>query len=134
MSLFLAWIIIIVVLLLVLILLRKFIKRLIFILVLLVVTFFMYGLFSPSGAGKVWESVKVFPYWIASFLGGEKVSDGSNVDMLSVEPPSVELPTVEVENFVIEQSAVLLPSVVSTESSTFIEDEALPSSPVEEVL
>jgi hypothetical protein len=66
-----AWIIISIIVLLLLILLRKFIKRLIFIFVLLVIAFFMYGLFNPSGANTIWEQIKSFPQWVASFLGGE---------------------------------------------------------------
>jgi hypothetical protein len=68
-----AWVIIIVVLLLILILLRKFLKRLIFIVILLLVAFFIYRLFSPVGASRVWYEVKTFPQWVASFLGGEEV-------------------------------------------------------------
>jgi predicted PurR-regulated permease PerM len=68
---FFARLIIIVIVLLLLILLRKFLRRVVFIVILLAVAFFMYGLFSPSGASKLWYSVKNFPQRVASYLGGE---------------------------------------------------------------
>jgi len=70
---FLARFLIILVVFLVLFLLRKFIKRLVFILVLLGVAFFIYGLFSPSGAAKLRYMVKTFPQEMASLFGGEAV-------------------------------------------------------------
>jgi hypothetical protein len=80
-----ARIIIIVVVLVLLLLLRKFIKRLIFIIVLLGLAFFIYGLFSPSGAARLWYGVKMFPQKVAAFFGGEVVV------------PYVESPLPEVE-------------------------------------
>jgi hypothetical protein len=67
----LAWVGCIVVVFILLVVLRKFVKRLIFIIVLLGITFFIYGLFNPSGAGKIRYYVQTFPQKIASFLGGE---------------------------------------------------------------
>lgn len=73
MSTLLARLLIILVVFMILFLLRHFIKRLIFILILLIVAFFIYGLFSPSGAAKVWYGVKTFPQQVASWFGGEDV-------------------------------------------------------------
>ena len=94
MPLFFAWIIIIVVILLLLILLRKFIKRLLFLIVLMAVAFFMYGLFSPSGASKLRDSVRTFPQWVASFLGGEEVEQ-SVIEQPVIEQPVIQQPVIE---------------------------------------
>ena len=92
MPLFLARVIIIVVILLVLVLLRKFIKRLIFLIVLLAVTFFIYGLFSPSGASKLRDKLTNFPQWLASSLSGEKIETA-----IIGEPTQPEIPIIDVD-------------------------------------
>ncbi|MDR2541502.1 MAG: hypothetical protein LBD11_07260 [Candidatus Peribacteria bacterium] len=74
--------------------LKKYIKRLIFIVVLLGLAFFIYGLFSPSGASRLRYGVKTFPQRVASFFGGEVVlpyTDLPTIDLPSVEGSSSEL-------------------------------------------
>ncbi|MDR0860731.1 MAG: hypothetical protein LBO09_07335 [Candidatus Peribacteria bacterium] len=63
-----ARIIIIAVVIVLLLLLRKYLKRLIFIIILLGLAFFIYGLFSPSGASRLRYGVKTFPQRMASFF------------------------------------------------------------------
>jgi len=67
---FRAWLLIILVIVLLVYLLRKFVRRLFFIVMLLVIAFFIYGLFSPSGAARLWYNVKSFPQRVAFWMGG----------------------------------------------------------------
>jgi hypothetical protein len=87
-----ARVIIIVVALVVVVLLRKFIKRLIFIIILLGVAFFLYGLFSPSGAAHLWYGIKTFPQRVASFFGGAVVLPYGEAQPSVVTPSPVEVP------------------------------------------
>ncbi|MDR3169907.1 MAG: hypothetical protein LBU27_09570 [Candidatus Peribacteria bacterium] len=90
MPIWVARIIIIVGVLVLLLLLRKFVKRLIFIIVLLGLAFFIYGLFSPSGAARLWYGVKTFPQQVAAFFGGEVV-----VPYVERQQPEVEVSSVK---------------------------------------
>lgn len=74
----LIWIIIIVVAILLIRLLRRWIKRLIFIAILLVLAFFIYWIFSPSWAGKLWYNVRTFPQRIASRISNQTFMDYEN--------------------------------------------------------
>jgi len=74
----LIWIIIIVVAVLIIRLLRRWIKRLIFIAILLVLAFFIYWIFSPSWAGKLWYNVRTFPQRIASRVSDQNFMDYEN--------------------------------------------------------
>ena len=62
------WIVIILLVLLLIWLLRKWIKRLIFILILLVLAFFIYGIFNPSWASRLWYNVRTFPQRVTSWI------------------------------------------------------------------
>ena len=56
-------------------LLKKWIKRLIFIAILLVIAFFIYGLFSPSWASKLWYNVRTFPNRVVSRFSNKSFTD-----------------------------------------------------------
>ncbi len=62
------WIVIILVAVFLIWLLKKWIKRIIFILILLALAFFIYGIFSPSWAAKLWYNVRTFPQRITSWI------------------------------------------------------------------
>ena len=66
------WIVIILLALLLIWLLRKWIKRLIFILILLVLAFFIYGIFNPSWASRLWYNVRTFPQRVTSWISDKK--------------------------------------------------------------
>ena len=66
------WIIIVLLALLLIWLLRKWIKRLIFIAILLVLAFFIYGIFNPSGASRLWYNVRTFPQRVTSWISDKK--------------------------------------------------------------
>ena len=66
------WIVIILLALLLIWLLRKWIKRLIFIAILLCLAFFIYGLFNPSGASRLWYNIRTFPQRITSWISSNK--------------------------------------------------------------
>lgn len=66
------WIIIILIAILIVWLLRKWIKRLIFILILLCLAFFIYWLFSPSWASRLWYNVRTFPQRVVSWISDKK--------------------------------------------------------------
>ena len=68
----LIWIIIILLALLLIWLLRRWIKRLIFILILLVLAFFIYGIFNPSWASRLWYNVRTFPQRVTSWISDKK--------------------------------------------------------------
>jgi len=72
------WIIIIIVAILLIRLLRRWIKRLIFITILLVLAFFIYWIFNPSWAGKLWYNVRTFPQRIASRVSDQNFIDYEN--------------------------------------------------------
>ncbi|MDR2416405.1 MAG: hypothetical protein LBD75_07610 [Candidatus Peribacteria bacterium] len=66
----------------------------IFILILLGITFFIYGLFSPSGAGKLRYYVKTFPQKVASLFGGDPYLSYDEFQLLpSIENPVVVTPS-----------------------------------------
>lgn len=69
------WIAIILVAILLVWLLRKWIKRLIFIILILWLAFFIFGLFNPSGASRLWYNIKTFPDRVVS-----RFSDKSFLD------------------------------------------------------
>ncbi len=69
------WIVIILVAVFLIWLLKRWIRRLIFIAILLIIAFFIYGLFSPSWAAKLWYNVRTFPDRIIS-----RFSDKNFVD------------------------------------------------------
>lgn len=69
------WIIIILLAIILIWLLKKWIKRLIFIAILLVIAFFIYGLFSPSWASKLWYNVRTFPNRIVSRFSNKSFTD-----------------------------------------------------------
>ena len=69
------WIIIIIVAILIIRLLRRWIKRLIFIAILLILAFFIYWIFSPSWAGKLWYNVRTFPQRITSWISDKNFLD-----------------------------------------------------------
>lgn len=69
------WIIIIVITILLIRLLRRWIKRLIFIAILLILAFFIYWIFSPSWAGKLWYNVRTFPQRITSWISDKNFLD-----------------------------------------------------------
>lgn len=69
------WIIIIVITILIIRLLRRWIKRLIFIAILLILAFFIYWIFSPSGAGKLWYNIRTFPQRITSWISDKNFLD-----------------------------------------------------------
>ena len=56
-------------------LLRKWIKRLIFIVILLILAFFIYGLFNPSGASRLWYNVRTFPQRVSSWISNNSFMD-----------------------------------------------------------
>ena len=62
------WIVIILLVLLLIWLLRKWIKRLIFIIILLALAFFIYGIFNPSWASRLWYNVRTFPQRVTSWI------------------------------------------------------------------
>jgi len=66
------WIIIILVAIFLIWLLRKWIKRIIFIAILLALAFFIYGIFSPSWASRLWYNVRTFPQRITSWISDKK--------------------------------------------------------------
>ena len=69
------WIIIILVAIFLIWLLRKWIKRIIFIAILLALAFFIYGIFSPSGASRLWYNVRTFPQRITSWVSNQTFLD-----------------------------------------------------------
>ncbi len=68
----LVWIVIILVVIFLIWLLKRWIKRLIFIIILLVLAFFIYGIFSPSWAAKLWYNVRTFPNRVTSWISSGK--------------------------------------------------------------
>ncbi len=68
---FRAWTVIVIFILLILYLFRNVIKRIIFFIILLAMAFFIYGLFSPSGADRLRYNIKNIPNMVASFFGGD---------------------------------------------------------------
>jgi len=68
---FRAWTIIIIFCCLILYFFRHTIKRLIFFLILLGIAYFIFGIFSPTGADKVRYYIQNIPNGIASFFGGD---------------------------------------------------------------
>ena len=68
----LVWIVIILVVIFLIWLLKRWIKRLIFIVILLVLAFFIYGIFSPSWAAKLWYNVRTFPNRVTSWISSGK--------------------------------------------------------------
>lgn len=66
------WIVIILLALLLIWLLRKWIRRLIFILILLVLAFFIYGIFNPSWASRLWYNIRTFPERVTSRISDKK--------------------------------------------------------------
>ena len=66
------WIIIILVAIFLIWILRKWIKRIIFIAILLCLAFFIYGIFSPSGASRLWYNVRTFPNRVISWVSSNK--------------------------------------------------------------
>lgn len=69
------WIVIILIAILLIWLLRKWIKRLIFIIILLVLAFFIYGLFNPSWASRLWYNVRTFPSRVTSWISDKTFLD-----------------------------------------------------------
>lgn len=69
------WIIIILLAIILIWLLKKRIKRLIFIVILLVIAFFIYGLFSPSWASKLWYNIRTFPNRVVSRFSNKSFTD-----------------------------------------------------------
>lgn len=69
------WIIIILVAIFLIWFLRKWIKRIIFIAILLVLAFFIYGIFSPSWASRLWYNVRTFPQRITSWVSNQTFLD-----------------------------------------------------------
>ena len=99
------WIVIIIIAILLFWILRKWIKRLIFIAILLCLAFFIYWLFSPSGASRLRYNVRTFPDRIQSWF--------SNKSFLDYDSYKLKLPLVwsdwdenadESENLKIEKS------------------------------
>ena len=66
---FLARFLIIFIVLLIIFLFRKFLRRLIFVIILLAIAFFIYGLFSPLGASRLWYNIKNFPHRLSASFG-----------------------------------------------------------------
>lgn len=66
------WIIIILVIAFLIWLLKRWIKRIIFILILLALAFFIYWIFNPSWAAKLWYNVRTFPSRMASRMWSGK--------------------------------------------------------------
>ena len=66
------WVIIILVIAFLIWLLKRWIKRIIFILILLALAFFIYGIFNPSWAAKLWYNVRTFPSRMASRMWSGK--------------------------------------------------------------
>ena len=56
-------------------LLRKWIRRIIFILILLCLAFFIYGIFSPSWASRLWYNVRTFPQRVTSRISDKNFLD-----------------------------------------------------------
>ena len=69
------WIVIILIAVLLIWCLRKWIKRLIFILIFLILAFFIYWIFSPSWASRLWYNVKTFPKRVNSWVSNQKFLD-----------------------------------------------------------
>ncbi len=67
----LIWVIIIIVAIFLIRLLRRWIKRLIFIAILLVLAFFIYWIFNPSWAGKLWYNIRTLPQRITSKISNQ---------------------------------------------------------------
>lgn len=67
-------------------LLRKWIKRLVFIIILLALAFFIYGIFNPSGASRLWYNVRTFPQRIYSWISDKAFInyDAYRLDISSV--------------------------------------------------
>ena len=55
--------------------LRKWIKRIIFIAILLCLAFFIYGIFSPSWASRLWYNVRTFPKRVTSWVSDKTFLD-----------------------------------------------------------
>ena len=66
------WIVLILVVIFLIWLLKRWIKRLIFIIILLVLAFFIYGIFSPSWAAKLWYNIRTFPNRVTSWISSSK--------------------------------------------------------------
>ena len=56
-------------------LLRRWIKRLIFIAILLCLAFFIYWLFSPSWASRLWYNIRTFPRRVTSWVSDQNFLD-----------------------------------------------------------
>ena len=56
-------------------LLKRWIKRLIFIAILLCLAFFIYWLFSPSWASRLWYNVRTFPRRVTSWVSNQSFLD-----------------------------------------------------------
>lgn len=81
------WIVIILVAIFLIWLLKRWIKRLIFILILLALAFFIYWIFSPSWAARLWYNVRTFPQRVASWIssGSEFLDyDSYKLDVSSI--------------------------------------------------
>lgn len=95
----LIWIIIIIVSILLIRFLRRWIKRLIFIAILLVLAFFIYWIFSPSWAGKLWYNIRTLPQRITSRVSDQNFMDYENYKLnLSKELDDIISDTSENEN------------------------------------
>lgn len=66
------WIVIILLAIFLIWLLKKWIKRIIFILILLALAFFIYGIFNPSWAARLWYNVRTFPQRVTSWISSGK--------------------------------------------------------------
>lgn len=69
------WIVIIILAVFLIWLLKKWIRRLIFIAILLIIAFFIYGLFSPAWASKLWYNVRTFPDRLVSWFSNKSFVD-----------------------------------------------------------
>lgn len=83
------WIVIILVAILLIWLLRKWIKRLIFIILILWLAFFIYGLFNPSWASRLWYNVRTLPDRVVSRFSNQTFVDYDSYKWLKDEASSV---------------------------------------------
>ena len=67
-------------------LLRRWIRRIVFILILLGIAFFIYWVFNPSWASRLWYNVRTFPQRLTSWFSDQTFLDYDNykIDMSSI--------------------------------------------------
>ena len=65
---------------------RRWIRRILFILILLCIAFFIYWIFSPSWASRLWYNIRTFPQRVTSWFSNQSFLD---YDTYKIDTPSI---------------------------------------------